>query len=727
MKKHIRLFLLLLVAPLLSVEAQTPSTLTLHEAVIGSYGSMRPAPMQRFTWLPEGSAYSYMMAEGDAARLVIKDAAISAHQEITLSRLNRGVEATGYLAMRYFPVVEWISNEAFLFDYYQKIFSHNIRTDETQFVMDYDAEAQNTSFEHHSLRLAYTKGNNLFVQLGKGEAHQVTHHHKQSVVAGQAIHRYEFGIEKGIFWSPMGELLAFYEKDESAVSEFPIVDYAADPTALTNERYPLAGRGSEIPRVGVFNPQTKEVIYLKTDESSEKYLTNLTWSPDGAFIYLAELNRSQNELQLVIYNAGTGDRIQTLFSEGHEKYIEPQHGPVFIPDHSGDFLWFSYRNGYQHLYRYNGGGKLIRQITDGAFDVAAIAGFTNHGRTLIVTAHQPVLERNVFLVNLKNGRMNRITQNAGYHSVKKSADDQYLMVQWTSPEIPAQNDLYSFDGTFIKTLHHAVNPLENKAIGVSELTEITAEDGTVLYGRLIKPSHFDPTKKYPVLVYVYGGPHVQMVNKTWLHGAALWKYYLAEQGYLVFVLDNRGSANRGLDFEQAVHRKLGTVEIQDQLKGVEYLKNLPFVDANKMAVYGWSYGGFMSISLMLRTPGVFQAAVAGGAVTDWRSYEVMYTERYMGTPDNNPDGYTMADLKQYASNLSGDLLMIHGTSDNVVILDHSMDLLKAFIDQGKQIDYFLYPGHGHNVMGRDRLHLIERVIQYIMDKVPSHANPIPNE
>ncbi len=710
----------LLMSPSLLV-AQERTELSLRDAVIGAYGELKPKPLQRFQWMPEGSGYSFMQGEGNAARLVIKNATSKTQQEITFSKLNSGVESTGYLAMRFFPSVSWISNSEFLFDYYQKIFVYNIETETTRFVMDYDSEAANADIHPDDLLLAYTLENNLFVKKQDGKVHEVTAHSDKAVVAGQAIARVEFGITKGIFWSPNGEKLAFFEKDESNIPEFPVVDYASEPTALKSVRYPLSGKETEIPKVGVFDPSTGQKHYLQIGEPKEKYLTNLTWSPDGKSIYLVELNRDQNRLELVRYDAQRGERLEVLFSEEQEKYIEPQHGPIFIPDASGDFLWYSYRDGFNHMYRYKSNGKLVGQITRGDFDIDGIVGFDEKGQTLFVTAFEPVLEKHLFKVNLKSTKMTGITKESGYHDATMSADHRFVMVQWSSPEIPARNDLYSADGTFIKTIHTAEDPLKDLMIGTSEIVTIPADDGSDLYGRLVKPSDFDPEKSYPVLVYVYGGPHVQLVNKAWLHSAGLWMHYLAEQGYLVFTLDNRGTAHRGIEFEQASFRQLGTVEIQDQLSGVEYLKSLPYADIENMAVYGWSFGGFMATSLMLRTPGVFKAAVGGGTVSDWRSYEVMYTERYMDTPEQNPEGYELSDLKEYTANLTGDLLLIHGTSDDVVTMDHSMDLLKSFIDNGKQVDYFLYPGHAHNVHGIDRVHLLEKVLNYVIEKVPSTA------
>jgi dipeptidyl-peptidase-4 len=290
---------------------------------------------------------------------------------------------------------------------------------------------------------------------------------------------------------------------------------------------------------------------------------------------------------------------------------------------------------------------------------------------------------------------------------------QFFIDQYSSVTVPNKIDILSHDGRLIKSLLTATNPYAGKSIGKVELFTIPGSSGDQLHCRIIKPSNFDKTKKYPVLVYVYGGPHAQMVTNSWLGGASLWMNQLAEEGYIVFTLDTRGSANRGKKFQQCIHRQLGTVEMEDQLTGVNWLKAQPFVDASRMAVHGWSFGGFMTTSLMLKSPGTFKVGVAGGPVIDWSMYEVMYGERYMDTPQENPQGYQNANLTGFVKNLQGKLLMIHGMDDDVVVMQHNVNFLKACVDNKVQVDFFAYPGHAHNVRGKDRVHLMTKVIEYI--------------
>ncbi|MCA1764426.1 MAG: prolyl oligopeptidase family serine peptidase, partial [Flavobacteriales bacterium] len=427
-------------------------------------------------------------------------------------------------------------------------------------------------------------------------------------------------------------------------------------------------------------------------------------------VYLAVVNRDQDHMKLNSYKFVSGEIVKTLFEEKHEKYVEPENPPRFMPD--GSFIWFSERDGYNHLYHYRESGELIGQVTRGEYDVLQIVSTDKRGKKLAILTTDGLMSRAVRIVDVKSGKTRRVDDREGSFTAYGD-DGTDLIVKYRSKDNPGEISSYRSSGKQVRLLLKADNPLEKYKIGEVEFPVVAANDGTPLQARLIKPHDFDPTKNYPVLVYLYGGPHAQMVRNDVRGGAPMWMFYAANRGYLVFTIDNRGSANRGLEFEQATFRNLGNVEMQDQLSGVDYLSTLAYADTSRMAVHGWSYGGFMTTSLMLRNPGVFDVGVAGGPVTDWRMYEVMYGERYMDTPEENPEGYENADLKNYTQNLEGKLLLIHGLQDNVVVPQHSYTLLKSFVDHGKQVDFFVYPGYEHNVRGKDRVHLMAKVLDYI--------------
>lgn len=562
--------------------------------------------------------------------------------------------------------------------------------------------------------VAYTVDNNLYAIDEQGNRHQITKDRKENhIINGQSVHRNEFGISGGIFLSPDKNKVAFYRMDESMVADYPVIDW--NPVSAQNEnvKYPMAGRKSHEVTLGVYDLKTNKKIFLQTGTPADQYLTCVTWSPDAKHIYIAILNRDQNHMKLNQYDALSGAFIKTLFEEKSEKYVEPQHALVFLPNSNSEFIWHSERSGFQHLYLYNTNGKLIKQLTSGPWMVNAIEGVNTSANELVISASkESAKEKHLYTVNYKSGSLKRLDDAAGVHNAAISDDGKYILDVYSNATTPRVVNMLNNKGNIVRQILKAEDPLkEYQRARVEEVT-LAAEDGTPLFGKLVYPTDFDPNKKYPVIYYLYNGPHVQLVQNTYPASGNLWYELLAQKGYAVFTLDGRGSSNRGAAFEQAIFRQLGTLEINDHLKGVAYLKSLPFIDGNRMGVHGWSYGGFMTTSLMLRQPDVFKVAVAGGPVIDWSMYEIMYTERYMDSPQDNPKGYADNNLLTKTKNLKGKLLMIHGAQDDVVVWQHSMKFVKSCVDNGVQLDYFVYPGHAHNVVGKDRVHLMQKITDY---------------
>jgi dipeptidyl-peptidase-4 len=382
------------------------------------------------------------------------------------------------------------------------------------------------------------------------------------------------------------------------------------------------------------------------------------------------------------------------------------------------FIWKSRNEGWKQLSLYDASGTRILKLTKGEWEVTDFDDFDNSGTNIYFTSTQESpLERHYYKLSLDSYEITKITSESGTHLVLKNPNGKYFLDAYSSTSIPNRVDLLNKDGELIRTVYEAPNPLEGYNVGSTEIVKLKSNVGYELYGRLIRPPGFDETKKYPVLVYVYGGPHVQLVTNRWLAGANLWLNYMAQQGFVVFTIDNRGSGNRGLEFEQTTFRRLGTIEVEDQLTGVEYLKSLPFVDADRIGVYGWSYGGFMATSLMTRAPGVYKVGVGGGAVIDWQYYEVMYTERYMDTPQDNPEGYEESSLLNYAENLTGKLLLVHGTSDPTVVWQHTLLFAQKVTSLGIDMDYYPYIGHKHGVRGKDKFHLYQKITNYFLDNL----------
>lgn len=582
---------------------------------------------------------------------------------------------------------------------------------------------QASEWSKKSRALAQVKYDNLFVIDATGKTTQLTTDGSRDIVYGQSVHRNEFGIEGGLFWNPQGTRLAFYRMDQSMVTDYPLVDvpeiddttrYIAAPAP---EKYPMAGQTSHKVTVGVYDFATGKTVYLDAGDPTDRYFTNVCWNPEGTIVYMQEVNRDQNDCHLVSYDAITGKRIAELYHETHDKYVEPQTPIVFLPWDDSQFIMQSQRDGYNHLYIFKD-GKLNRQLTSGKWVVMEVLGFDKGNHNVIIAANaESSIQRNIYRVNVDNGTMACIDEGGkGWHNAMLSDNGKWLIDNYQEPDVP--RNIALVNTATGKTLRYftAPDPWQGYSVPEYRCGSIKAADGiTPLYYRMVMPVDFDPTKKYPTVVYVYGGPHAHNVDARWHYCSRSWETYMAQRGYLLFILDNRGSENRGRDFEQATFRHLGQEEMKDQMCGVDFLKSLPYVDADRLGVHGWSFGGFMTISLMTNYPDVFKVGVAGGPVIDWKWYEVMYGERYMDTPQDNPEGYAQTSLLAKAQDLKGRLQIIIGLNDPTVVPQHAYSFLKACIAAGTQPDFYVYPGQGHNMMGHQSVHLHERITRYFDD------------
>jgi len=584
-------------------------------------------------------------------------------------------------------------------------------------------EEQAAEWSKESRALAYVQGDNLYVTDGAGQTRQLTTDGSRDIVYGQAVHRNEFGIMGGLFWNPAGTRLAFYRMDQSMVTDYPLIDvpemtdttrYIATPAP---EKYPMAGQTSHKVTVGVYDLATGQTIYLNAGDPTDRYFTNIAWNPDGDIVYMMELNRDQNDCHLVSYDAKTGNRIAELYRETHDKYVEPQTPIVFLPWDKNSFVMQSQKDGYNHLYLFTD-GKQVKQLTRGNWVVMDMLGFDEKGHNIFFTANaENPIQKNVYRVNVDGGTMARVDEGGkGWHDAALSASGKWLIDSYQEPDVPRNIAIVNTtDGKAVRYFT-APDPWQGYTVPEYRCGSIKADDGvTDLYYRMVMPVDFDPNKKYPTVVYVYGGPHAHNVDARWHYCSRSWETYMAQRGYLLYIMDNRGSENRGRDFEQATFRQLGQVEMRDQMQGVNFLRSLQYVDTARIGVHGWSFGGFMTISLMTNYPDVFKVGVAGGPVIDWKWYEVMYGERYMDTPQTNPDGYKKTSLIDKAANLKGRLQVIIGLNDPTVVPQHAYSFLKACIAAGTQPDFYVYPGQGHNMRGHQSVHLHERITRYFDD------------
>lgn len=718
MKKLLSVLLLL---PMFIAAQQ--KELTMQDAMAKARTSLAPQRLNslQFIYGTEDYVYLKSMASAGSSTGVWYSGNLKSKQDkvfLSLAQLNEKLLKAGMDTLSVMPAIDFNSAKDWIISLNGAEFSYNLEKNIFNPVLSSSLRGKDKIEKGPAGYAAYLENFNLFVSDGK-EATRVTSDGTENIVYASSVHRDEFGISKGTFWSNHGRLLAFYRMDQSMVADYPIVDWSSHPAKNVNIKYPMAGGKSHQVTVGVYNTATQKVVYLKTGEPAEQYLTNIAWSPDDKLIYIAVVNRGQNEMKLNVYDAQSGVFLRTLFEERDAKYVEPLVPVMFLKNDPGQFIWQSNRDGWNHLYLYDVKGNLLKQLTKGNWEVLEVKDFDHTGSHLFYESTQisPV-DRDLYRLDLKTGKSIRLTKGAAVHHTLVSTTGKTLIDTYSTTENPGTTLVLETEKGRQKQLLQSPNPLKDYALGESGIFTLKGYSGDLLYCNMYKPVGLDTTKKYPVIVYWYGGSHAQLVLNQWNGGSRdYWFRYLARQGFVVFVMDTRGSDNRGKTFEQSMFRKVGDVQMEDMLTGVNFLKSLPYVDSQKMGLFGWSFGGFNTVDFMLNHPNVFKAAVAGGPVTNWRFYEVMYTERYMDTPEENPEGFAATDLTMQIQKLKGKLLLIHGLQDNVVLQQNSVELVRKAVDQNIQVDYMIYPGHEHNVTGKDRTHLYQKVTDYFMQNL----------
>ncbi len=697
--------------------------LTLEDAMLRARTTLAPENLAQLQFFENSNDYVFLKKQNGQDIWMRGNYKLAGNEWpfLTLPGLNRFMEEAGSDTFKTMPVIRFGTDGWIMNNKGNKI-RYNPITKKITLLLSKELAAMENAEESTTGFTAYLDKHNLFVSNPDKQIYQVTTDGSKDIVYASSVHRDEFGISKGIFWSTKGTKLAFYRMDQSMVNDYPIINWSERPARAELIKYPMAGDKSHHVRVGVFNTATESTIWLKTGIPVEQYLTNIAWSPDDKYVFIAVLNREQNHLKLNQYDATTGDFVKTLFEEQDEKYVEPLVPMHFLKNNPGQFIWQSNRDGWNQLYLYDINGKLIRQLTKGNWEVLDVKGFDSKGENLFfVSTILSAVNKNLCSVNLKTGKTNLLTPLPGVHAAQVSVDGSTVLDVYSTIDNPRTIQLIEVKKPAknpAKLLLQAANPLkEFSAVSLSLFT-LKNKKGDSLFCRQFNPVGFSPDKKYPVIVYWYGGPHAQMILNSWNGGAGdYWFRYMAQRGYVVFTVDTRGSDNRGKSFEQSIFRKLGEAQLEDLEAGVNYLKAQSYVDKDRMGLFGWSFGGFLTTDYVLHNPGVFKAAVAGGPVMDWSLYEIMYGERYMDTPQENPEGYASSNLINQAGKLKDKLLLIHGQQDPVVVQQHSVNFVKACVEKGVQVDYMIYPGHEHNVTGRDRVHLYQKVTDYLTSQL----------
>ncbi len=707
--------------------------LTMQEATLGQYTSFAPEKLTQPSW-KDSNAFTHLNSKRDS--LFLRTQGANWTPSFLFGAADLSTALTQSIPEAKFKLTSlpadltWKNEMTLAFslidaDKKYKWFFHYTTTDQkVTLVQKVPSSGEESILSRNKEYVAWLNGNNIEIADKKGQVTVVTQDTDPSIVNGSSnTHRNEFGINKGMWWSPKQEQLLYYRNDQSQVTNYPLVQWNSRVAENKDIKYPMAGMSNERVSLVIYDVYTRAKVTLQTGEQ-DQFLTMVTWDPSGNYVYVGVLNREQNHLKLNKYNAATGAFEGTLFEEKSSTYTEPSQGLVFNPADSKSFIHFSEKEGYRQMYLYSTEGKLIKSLGHESVIVENFIGFDADGKNIYYTGiTNQGLDRQLFKVNIKKGKTEQVTSLSGTHEVLFNQDKSMFIDTFNSYEVPNRVSVLTTSNQKETVLLTAKNPYQGVInLPKTEVLTLTAADGkTPLNARIIYPTNFDANKRYPVMVYVYGGPHAQLITNTWLEGSSLFFHYMAQQGYLVFTVDNRGSFNRGRDFEHVIHRQLGQQEMADQMQGIKYLQSLSFVDQEKIGVYGWSFGGFMTTTLSVTYPSIFKVGVAGGPVMDWKMYEIMYGERYMDTPAENPEGYERTSLLNKAQQLTNKLLIIHGAQDPVVVQQHSMLFIEACIKANKQVDYFLYPNHEHNVRGLDRVHLNTKIAQYFFDHL---AKPV---
>ncbi|HLX62670.1 MAG TPA: DPP IV N-terminal domain-containing protein [Planctomycetota bacterium] len=563
--------------------------------------------------------------------------------------------------------------------------------------------------------LAFVRDNNLYVaDAATGKVRALTADGSETILNATQDWVYEEELREGnpsgraFAWSPDSKKIAYLRLDQSAVPEHPIVNILMTHPTLTKQRYPKSGDPNSTPEacVAVLSGAELRTQKLPIQAGFEYILPEFVWTPDSKTVAVTMLNRAQNELTVFGWNPADTSEPKALVKEKESEWVNVFGGPAFISKGAtgeSGFVWLSERDGWAHAYLYGIDGTLTRQVTHGNW---MIESDLHGGRQPfeIDAAHEWIYfsatekdprERQLYRARLDGtGNLERLTKESGTHTLRLAPDGKYILESYSSVTQPPLVRLLRADGTVLTTLYRS--GAERKS--GSEFVEFNGADGTTFYARMTKPGNFDAAKKYPVVVYIYGGPHVQVVRNVW-SGIDGVDARLAQDGCLIWSMDNRGSWGRGHAWETAIYKNMGAQELADQLAGIEYLKKLPFVDASRIGIHGWSYGGYMTLYSLTHAPDVFKCGCAGAPVTDWKYYDTIYTERYMRTPADNPDGYVTSSPLAAAAKLKAKLLIIHGTSDDNVHIQNTMNFLDALTKANRPYELQIQPGQKHGFRG----------------------------
>ena len=583
---------------------------------------------------------------------------------------------------------------------------------------------QYAAFSPNGNQVAFVRDNNLFVKdLISGKEDAITKDGKQNEIINGAtdwVYEEEFALSQAFFWSPDGSKIAYLRFDERKVKEFNMQTYGNLYPGLYTFKYPKAGEDNSKVNVFVYDAKLGRSVKMQTGDNKDQYIPRIQWTSKGAELCVTRLNRHQNQLELLLANPFNGE-VKTLLEETSETYIDVHDNLKFLQD-GLRFIWSSESGGYNHLYLYGMDGNRINAITSGNFDVTKFYGINETtGLVYFQGANPTPMDRSLFTVKLNGrGQKNLLPVN-GHQSPEFSSDFSFFILNQSNANTPSEYSLYNGDGKLVRTLESnklLKDKLAEYTLSPKTFFNFTTTQGTVLNAWMIKPSNFDSTRKYPVFMTVYGGPGHNTVENAWEGSNYLWYQMLAQKGYIVVSVDNRGTGNRGEAFKKSTYKQLGKLETEDQMEAAIYLASQSYVDAARIGIQGWSYGGYMSSLCITKGADLFKMAIAVAPVTNWRFYDSIYTERFMQTPAENQLGYDDNSPINHVSRLKGKYLLIHGTADDNVHFQNSVEMVAALVKANKQFDMFMYPDKNHGIYGGNtRLHLYGMMTDYILENL----------
>jgi len=697
---------------------------------------------QGIEWSPDGKRFSYIEQKGEgkdaAAELWTMDAATGERkllvnaetlQAVTQPEKAKNIQATGLGRVQASNYLWAPGGNALLFIGSNRLVLLDLKSMTPKTVVTSEQEIEDAKFSPDGKSISFVRSFNLWVaDIASGTAKALTTGGSEELLKGKLdwVYPEELDTLSAYWWSPDSSKIAYYEMNERPVTRYPIMDMSSPLGAMEYTRYPQAGEPNPIVRVGVVSAAGGETRWMDTGADTDIYLPRVDWLPDSRRLAVQRLNRAQTRLELLVCDAATGAS-QTIVTQSDKYWINLGDDLYFFKD-GKRFLWSSEQTGFRHLYLYDLSGKPLEQLTSGEWQVSGTGGFgprteshpavdERNGYVYFLSNKDSVTERQLYRVSLADKSITQLTHEPGTHTVAISPSTAAFVDIYSTSTMPPRQALYRTDGSRVAVINeNNVAELAEYRLSPVEFLNLAADDGTKLFADIIKPPDFDPARKYPVLIFVYGGPHAQVVQNAWGGVNALFHQMLAQKGYIVFSLDNRGSYGRGHAFETPVYHQFGKVELADQLAGVSYLRSLRYVDGKRIGIWGWSYGGYMTLYALFNAPEAFALGVAVAPVSDWKLYDTIYTERYMGRPQDNAEGYKASSPANQASNPKGKLMIAHGTGDDNVHFANTSEVVNQLIEGRHYPDeLMIFPGRGHPIGDRPaRIQLFERMTQFIL-------------